>query len=118
MTNDSPPRMFHTDLAGAYSEVAITLDNPPTFTFVRSPFNFTRPLPREELRGLATGRFGPDLDAQLRACTLPPTPPLSDDDWERIVRLASDAWAAVGTSVQTPTRPTRCRRPQARPVPA
>jgi hypothetical protein len=93
--------VFHTDLEGAYSEVAITFDDPPTFTFVRSPFNFTRPLPRTELRELAAGRFGPDLDAQLRACTLPPTPPLSDDDRARIVRLAGDAWAAAETTAQT-----------------
>ena len=97
MTDHSLPRVFHTDLDGAYSEVAITLDDPPTFAFVRSPFNFTRPLPRDELRDLAAGHFGPDLDAQLRACTLPPTPPLSDGDRARIVRLARDAWATAAT---------------------
>ena len=117
MTDHSPPRVFHTDLEGAYSEVAITLDDPPTFTFVRSPFNFTRPLPHAELRELAAGHFGPDLDAQLRACTLPPTPPLSDGDRARIVRLAGDAWAAVQTAAQTSDTPNALSLTTSPPVP-
>ncbi len=95
MSTQPQPRVFHTDLEGNYSEVEITLDDPPTFAFVRGPFNFTRPLPRDELRELAEGRFGADLDAQLRACTSPPAPPFSDADRERIVRLADEAWSAA-----------------------
>jgi hypothetical protein len=90
--------VFHADLEVAYSEVEITLDDPPIFAFVRAPFNFARPLPRDDLRALAEGRFGADLDAQLRACTLPPSPPLSDGDRERIVRLADEAWSAVSAT--------------------
>ncbi len=103
MSTQPQPRVFHTDLEGNYSEVEITLGDPPTFAFVCSPFNFTRPLSHDELRDLAAGRFGSDLDAQLRACTLPPSQPLSDDDRELIVLLASQAWSAASLGRHTGT---------------
>ncbi|HEX5502458.1 MAG TPA: hypothetical protein VFW96_07525 [Thermomicrobiales bacterium] len=94
MHDHTAPPTFHTDLATAYGEVEITLGDEPTIAFSRSPFGFTRPLPADELRELAAGRFGPGLDAQLHACTLPPDPPLADADRARIVALAAEAWAA------------------------
>lgn len=96
MSSDpTQPRSFHADLDGAYGEVEITLGDEPTVTFSRPPFGFTRPLPREELRALAAGRFGAGFDAQLRACTLPPAAPLGEAEREGIVRLADRAWSAV-----------------------
>lgn len=96
MSSDpTQPRSFHADLDGAYGEVEITLGDEPTVTFSRPRFGFTRPLPREELRALAAGRFGAGFDAQLRACTLPPAAPLGEAEREGIVRLADRAWSAV-----------------------
>lgn len=109
MTGTAHPPTFHANLTEAYGEVAITLDEPPILAFSRPPFGFTRPLPLDALRDLAGGQFGADFDAQLRACTLPPSPPFSEADRARIVRLAADAWAALGPrpaeSITSPAAP-------------
>lgn len=115
MHEQAQPPVFHADLEVAYSEVEITLGDPPTFAFVRSPFNFTRPMSLDELRGLAEGQFGADLDAQLRACTLPPATPLSDGDRARIVRLADEAWSAATAVGDAPTAAAEV--PEPTPVP-
>ena len=90
-----PPPGARAGLAGADTWASIAYDvDGPRLEFVRPPFNLDLPLTDAELIGMADGVFPAQVEAAIAAATMPPSRPLTADDWATLAGIARAALRA------------------------